>query len=110
MVAGLCLSRRAGAVCTRERGHRGLHHRRNTGLMWSERDADPPACPGAGRVASPAPTLPDGFPGGRALCEVCGRFVRVRRDGTVPAHRSWRGDRTREEDARRREWFNAFGW
>jgi hypothetical protein len=97
-------------VCTRERGHRGLHHRRGTGLLWSDLDADPPACPGAGEAAEPAPTLDDGFPGGRALCPVCGRFVRLRGDGTVPRHRSWRGDASAAETARRREWFNTFGW
>jgi hypothetical protein len=78
--------------------------------MWGEREADPPDCAGAGAEADPAPTLDDGFPHGRALCSVCGRFVRPRQDGTIPRHRSWRGDRTLAEAARRREWFNTFGW
>jgi hypothetical protein len=106
----LCLSRRAGEICTRERGHRGLHHRRGTGLLWTELDADPPTCPGGGLAATAAPALADGFPDGRALCPVCTRFVAVRRDGTLPRHRSWRGAASRDEEARRREWFNAFGW
>ena len=78
--------------------------------MWREIDADPPACPSAGDPAVAARTLADGYPHGRALCPVCGRFVRLRRDGTLPVHRSWRGDRTRAEAERRREWFNAIGW
>ncbi|MGP3534675.1 hypothetical protein ACTU3I_07760 [Microbacterium sp. RD1] len=105
----LCLSRRSGEICTREAGHPGLHSRRDTGLMWSERGADPPRCPGSGAPGSPAEPLPDGFPGGRALCPVCDGFVPLR-DGTLIEHDSWRGDATREEADRRREWFNTHGW
>ena len=106
----LCLSRRSGEICTRPRGHAGLHHRRGTNILWSEADADDPACPGAGRTAEPAPPLDDGYPDGRALCEACWGFVPLRRDGTLRAHDAWRGDRTRREAERRREWFNTHGW
>jgi hypothetical protein len=105
----LCLSRRRGELCTRPDGHRGLHHRVGTGLMWSERDADPPHCPGSGRPAEPAAALPDGWPDGRALCDVCWGFEDVRA-GMLAEHDSWRGDATRAEADRRREWFNAHGW
>jgi hypothetical protein len=105
----LCLSRRRGEICTREDGHRGLHHRVGTGLMWSERDADPPRCPGSGLPARPAPVLDDGFPDGRALCDVCFAFVELDR-GLRAEHDSWRGDATRAEGDRRREWFNTHGW
>lgn len=78
--------------------------------MWSDRNADPPECPAAGKSAAAAPTLDDGFPGGRALCRTCGRFVRLRQDGTLPTHRVWRGARTIAEEQQRRTWFNTFGW
>jgi hypothetical protein len=106
---GLCLSRRAGEICTRQRGHRGLHHRVGTALLWSEREADPPRCPGSGRPAQPAATLADGYPGGRALCPVCWGFVPVQGEA-LTEHDSWRGDATRQETDRRREWFNTHGW
>jgi hypothetical protein len=105
----LCLSRRNGEICTREAGHRGLHHRVGTALLWSERDADPPRCPGSGRAAHPAPALEDGYPDGRGLCDVCFGFVPIR-DGVLATHDSWRGDDTREEADRRRAWFNTHGW
>lgn len=105
----LCLSRRSGEICTRPAAHAGLHHRTGTGLMWSERDADAPRCPGSGAPAAPAATLDDGFPGGRALCDVCFAFVPIE-SGLRAEHDSWRGDATREEADRRREWFNAHGW
>jgi len=106
----LCLSRRRGEICTREKGHRGLHHRRETSLMWSDLQADPPACAGAGRRVEPAPTLDDGYPDGRALCPVCWAFVALDADAGLVEHDSWRGDDTRAEGDRRRAWFNAFGW
>ncbi len=75
----LCLSRRNGEICTREDGHRGLHHRTGGRLLWNDLQADPPECAAAGTPAEPAPVLDDGFPGGRALCPVCWAFVS--RDG-----------------------------
>lgn len=105
----LCLSRRHGEICTREAGHPGLHHRKNTGSLWSELQADPPRCPGSGLPAEPAATLADGFPGGRALCDVCGGFVALD-DGLRVEHDSWRGDPVSDDDERRREWFNLHGW
>lgn len=106
----LCLSRRRGEICTRENGHRGLHHRRGGSLLWNDLQADPPECPGAGAVAEAAPTLDGGFPDGRALCPVCWAFVGLEADGTLTAHDTWRGDPTRAEADQRRDWFNAFGW
>jgi hypothetical protein len=105
----LCLSRRNGEICTREDGHRGLHHRTGGRLLWSDLQADPPECTGAGMPAESAPTLADGFPGGRAVCPVCWAFVPPL-NGVLAPHDSWRGDETREEADRRREWFNSFGW
>ncbi|KEP74811.1 hypothetical protein HR12_03920 [Microbacterium sp. SUBG005] len=79
-------------------------------MLWSELQADAPECPGAGSPAEPAATLDDGFPDGRAVCPVCWAFVDVTAEGTLAPHDSWRGDESREEADRRREWFNAFGW
>ncbi len=106
----LCLSRRNGEICTREDGHRGLHHRTGGRLLWSDLQADPPACAGAGTPAAPAPALPDGFPHGRAVCPVCWAFVTLDDNGALSAHDSWRGDESRAEADQRREWFNAYGW
>lgn len=105
----LCLSRRNGEICTRENGHRGLHHRKGGRLLWSDLQADPPACPGGGAPAEPAATLPDGFPHGRAVCPVCWAFVTLA-DATLAPHDSWRGDASRADADHRRDWFNAFGW
>lgn len=105
----LCLSRRNGEICTREAGHRGLHHRRGGRLLWSDLQADPPECAGAGTPAEAAPPLPDGYPAGRALCPVCWAFVDLK-DGRLAPHDSWRGDESRGEADRRREWFNTVGW
>lgn len=105
----LCLSRRHGEICTRPAGHAGLHHRVGTGLMWSERDADDPRCPGSGTAGEPAPLADDGYPDGRALCPVCWAFVELH-DGRLSEHDTWRGDPTRAEADRRRDWFNAHGW
>ncbi|MFN3949471.1 hypothetical protein [Microbacterium sp.] len=105
----LCLSRRNGEICTRENGHRGLHHRKGGRLLWSDLQADPPACPGGGAPAEPAATLPDGFPHRRAVCPVCWAFVTLA-DATLAPHDSWRGDASRADADHRRDWFNAFGW
>ncbi|MFB3980012.1 hypothetical protein [Microbacterium proteolyticum] len=106
----LCLSRRRGEICTREKGHRGLHHRRGGALLWNDLQADPPECPAGGSPAEPAPRLDDGFPGGRSLCPTCWAFVPLQDDGTLRPHDTWRGDPTRADADRRREWFNTFGW
>lgn len=105
----LCLSRRNGEICTRENGHRGLHHRKGGRLLWSDLQADLPACPGGGAPAEPAATLPDGFPHGRAVCPACWAFVTLA-DATLAPHDSWRGDASRADADHRRDWFNAFGW
>nr|WP_307328179.1 hypothetical protein [Microbacterium sp. SORGH_AS_1204] len=86
-----------------------MHHRTGGRLLWSDLQADPPECAGAGAPAEPAPELPDGFPAGRALCSVCWAFVDVV-NGALTPHDSWRGDDSRAEADRRREWFNTFGW
>ncbi|MBD8206625.1 hypothetical protein IFU08_11905 [Microbacterium sp. CFBP 8790] len=78
--------------------------------MWSDAQSDPPECPGAGSPAEAAPTLPDGYPGGRAVCPICWAFVTRSVQGTLEPHDSWRGDESRAEADRRREWFNSFGW
>ncbi len=104
----LCLSRRNGEICTREDGHRGLHHRKGGRLLWSDLQADPPECPRVGEPAEPAPTLDDGYPDGRALCPHCWAFVELT-DGRIPPHETWRGDETRVEADRRRRWFNTRG-
>ncbi len=82
--------------------------------MWSDAQADPPACPGGGAPASPASPLPDGFPHGLALCRVCHGFVPLteavddgRAQSVLAPHAAFTGT----ADARRRaEWFNAHGW
>lgn len=79
-------------------------------MMWSDVQADAPRCPGSGSAATPAPTLADGFPDGRALCPVCWAFAPLTDDGVLAEHDSWRGDATRADADRRREWFNAHGW
>lgn len=106
----LCLSRRNGEICTRDEGHRGLHHRRGGALLWTDLQADPPACSAGGLAAEPARELPDGFPDGRAVCPVCWAFVPLDDGGRLSPHDTWRGDATRDEADRRREWFNAHGW
>lgn len=104
-----CRSRSRGAVCTRARGHAGLHNRSGTSRMWSDREADAAACAGSGAPATPAPRLADGFPDGRALCPECWGFAPV--VGTaLAAHDAFRGAADAEEAAARGAWFNAFGW
>ncbi|WP_345803130.1 hypothetical protein AAIB33_08640 [Microbacterium sp. AZCO] len=105
-----CRSRRDGAVCTRPAGHPGLHNRTGTSRMWSDLQADPPACPGSGAPATPAEPLDDGFPEGRAVCPVCLDFVAITREGALAPHDTFRGAATPEEAAHRAEWFNTFGW
>lgn len=73
MTVAFCRSRRGGRRCTRELGHAGLHRHRT--IMWADSGADDPRCPGSGAPGSPAEILPNGFPGGRALCPVCLQFV-----------------------------------
>lgn len=105
----LCLSRRDGEICTRRAGHLGLHNRTGSSILWSEVSADPPLCGESGATGSPAATLADGYPHGRALCGVCFAFVPLDGD-TLAEHNSWRGDATREESDRRRAWMNTHGW
>lgn len=77
--------------------------------MWSDAEADAPACSGSGLPADPAPTLPGGFPGGRALCPECGAFV-GRADQRLSDHDAFRRAADEAEAAERAEWFNTFGW
>ena len=105
-----CRSRRDGALCTRPAGHPGLHNRMGTSQMWSDVQADPPACPGSGTEADPAPLLDDGFPSGRAVCGFCLDFVPLTREGRLADHETFRGAATPEESRDRAEWFNTFGW
>jgi hypothetical protein len=77
--------------------------------MWSDREADAAACPGAGTPAFPAPTLEDGFPGGRALCPQCWGFVALAGDVLAP-HDAFRGAADDVEAGERASWFNTYGW
>lgn len=104
-----CRSRRRGVPCSRELGHRGLHHARGTNALWQDTDADPPECPGSGLGAHPAALLPNGFPHGRALCPECLGFFDLR-DGRLVEHERWAGQSTDADAADRREWFNTTGW
>ncbi|MDN4614146.1 hypothetical protein P5G50_06735 [Leifsonia sp. F6_8S_P_1B] len=103
-----CPSRNAGRRCTKPLGHAGLH--RNQGLLWSDAGADPLHCAGSGEPGTSAATLPDGFPGGRALCPVCLRFIPLDEGGRVDAHDTSDPDESEAEIAGRREWFNTHGW
>lgn len=107
--ASWCLSRAGGVVCTRPRGHAGLHNRSGTSRMWSDREADAPLCPGSRAPATPAPRLADGFPHGTALCEACWGFVPLD-DGLLAPHDAFRGADDVEEAGRRSVWFNTHGW
>ncbi|TDN92453.1 hypothetical protein [Microbacterium sp. BK668] len=78
--------------------------------MWSDRDADPPGCPGSGRPAAPAPVLPSGFPDGRAVCDACLDFVAVTDAGALAPHDAFRGASSAQEARERADWFNTFGW
>jgi hypothetical protein len=77
--------------------------------MWSDAQADPPACPGSGATADPAPPLPEGFPDGRGLCRTCWGFIRID-DGRLAAHDAFTGATDEREAVGRAEWFNRFGW
>ena len=79
-----CRSRNDGRRCTRELGHRGLHRHRT--IMWTDAGADDPHCPGSGSPGTAAPTLANGFPGGRAVCPDCLGFVAL--DPVRPAGRA----------------------
>ncbi|MGN7799459.1 hypothetical protein [Leifsonia sp. 22587] len=103
-----CTSRRNGVRCTRPLGHPGLHRRH--GAMWSDTGADPLHCPGSGEPGAPAATLDDGFPGGRALCPQCLRFVPLDADGRLVEHDTSDPDETDDERAHARDWFNTHGW
>lgn len=103
-----CPSRNAGRRCTKPAGHAGLH--RNQGLLWSDTGADPLRCPASGSPAAPAATLPDGFPGGRALCEHCLRFIPLDAGGRLLEHDTSDPDESEAELAHQREWFNSHGW
>lgn len=78
--------------------------------MWSDREADPPRCPGSGAPAGAAAALADGFPHGAGLCAVCWGFVERTPSGTLAQHDAFRGAGTPEEAAHRAAWFNSFGW
>lgn len=104
-----CRSRSRGAVCTRTRGHSGLHNRAGTSRMWSDLQADAAACPGTGAAAPRAAVLADGFPHGDALCTSCWGFV-PREDGLIAPHDAFRGAVDAADAAHRAAWFNAFGW
>jgi hypothetical protein len=77
--------------------------------MWSDVQADAAACPGAGRTATAAPALANGFPDGRALCPECWGFVPLDGDVVAP-HDAFRGAADDAETADRAAWFNAYGW
>jgi hypothetical protein len=102
-----CRSRSAGRRCTRELGHRGLHRHRT--IMWTDAGADALRCPGSGSPASAAPALPDGFPGGRALCPECLGFVERDDAGRLVEHDTWSPASDRD-GAQRAAWFNAHGF
>lgn len=104
-----CRSRRGSALCTRPRGHAGLHNRLGTSQMWSDAQADPPRCAGSGEPAEAAPSLPDGFPFGRGMCPVCTGFVALA-DGRLERHDAFRGTTDAAEGEARAQWFNTVGW
>ncbi|MFS0866188.1 hypothetical protein AB3M83_02485 [Microbacterium sp. 179-B 1A2 NHS] len=108
MVVRFCRSRSDGRRCTRPLDHPGLHRHRT--IMWTDAGADAPHCPGSGEPGVPASLLPDGFPGGRALCPVCQRFISLADDGTLEPHETSDPTETDAEAERRREWFNTHGW
>lgn len=102
--------------------------------MWSDADADPPECAGAGRTARRARPLANGFPRGRALCPVCDAFVPLTGTsgdgrsadgqgvdastaesaasdvGMLSPHPAFRGAANEREARLRAEWFNTHGW
>jgi hypothetical protein len=78
--------------------------------MWNDTTADPPRCAGSGEHATPARTLPGGFPHGRALCARCLRFIDLDADGRLVEHDTTDAAETDADAARAREWFNTHGW
>ena len=82
--------------------------------MWTDAAADAPRCPASGEPALPAAPLsadaPDGYPGGRALCRVCHRFIPLTDEGTLSPHDTFDPDETDAETAQRQEWINTHGW
>jgi hypothetical protein len=101
-----CRSRNANRRCTRPLDHPGLHRHRT--IMWTDAAADPPRCAGSGDPAHPAAPLPNGYPHGRGLCDVCLRFLPLEA-GRLVEHETTDPDETSAETALRREWFNAAG-
>ena len=99
-----CRSRNGGRRCTRELGHRGLH--RHRAIMWTDAAADAARCPGSGAPGTPATTLSNGFPYGRALCGVCLGFVALDPDGRLEGHDTG----SPASDVDRADWFNTHGW
>ena len=78
--------------------------------MWTDAGADALRCAGSGEPGEPATPLPDGYPGGRALCPVCLRFVPLDDAGGLVEHDTTDGTETDAEARRRGEWFNTHGW
>lgn len=78
--------------------------------MWSAVEADPPRCPGSGGTGEPAVALDDGFPGGRALCPHCLRFVALDGTGRLIEHETSDPGESDADRAQAREWFNTHGW
>ena len=78
--------------------------------MWSDAGADPLRCAGSGEPGTPAATLHDGFPGGRAVCGVCQRFIPLDEDARLIEHDTSDPLESDAEAAHRREWFNTHGW
>lgn len=78
--------------------------------MWSDAGEDPARCSGSGASAAPAAPLADGYPGGRALCEICLRFVPLDDAGRVLEHDTSDPEEADADARRRREWFNVHGW
>jgi hypothetical protein len=107
-IVQFCRSRNGGRRCTRQLDHAGLHRHRT--VMWSDAGADPAQCSGSGAAGSPAALLPDGFPGGRALCPACLRFVPLDDVGRLVEHDTSDPADTDADTQRRREWFNVHGW
>ena len=78
--------------------------------MWTDAAADPLRCAGSGAPGEPAAPLPDGYPGGRALCEICLRFVDLDAAGSLVEHDTTDATETEDETTHRREWLNVHGW
>ena len=108
-VVRFCRSRREGRRCTRPLDHPGLHRHRS--IMWTDAGADPARCAGSGIPATPAtPPLSDGYPDGRALCEICLRFLPLDTAGHLVEHDTTDADEPAAEALRRQEWLNSHGW